>query len=69
MQFQSTTERMIGKKLRLSVLSRFPPPVMIESAAARALVTHILCWTCAMCFSAVVHKDNNGRRVNAVVMM
>ena len=34
------------------ISTHLPPPVMIESTAALALVTHILCWSWAMCFSA-----------------
>src|ERR1700722_4340421 len=35
-----------------------PPPVMIDSAADRALVTHMLCCSCAMCFSAAASSEN-----------
>ena len=36
----------------LVISIHLPPPVMIESAAKRALVIHMLCWSWAMCFSA-----------------
>lgn len=35
-----------GASLRSEVISiHLPPPVMIESAADRALVIHMLCWS------------------------
>src|ERR1700746_658783 len=30
---------------------------MIESTAARAAVTHMLCWSCAICFSAAASSE------------
>jgi hypothetical protein len=41
-----------------------PPPVMIESAADRALVTHMLCWSWAMCFSAAASSENDHGSMN-----
>ena len=41
-----------------------PPPVMIESAAERALVTHMLCWSWAMCFSAAASSENDQGSMN-----
>src|SRR4249920_3683088 len=37
---------------------------MIESAAALALVTHILCWSWAMCFSAAASSENDQGSMN-----
>ena len=34
----------------MAISTHLPPPVITESAASLALVTHILCWACAMCF-------------------
>ena len=45
----------IGGDLDLNL----PPPVMIESAASRALVTHMLCWSRAICFSAAACSEND----------
>ena len=36
----------------LVISTHFPPPVMIDSTADRALATHILCCSWAICFSA-----------------
>ena len=41
----------------MAIWTHFPPPVMIESSAARALTTHILCWSCAICFSAAPSSE------------
>jgi hypothetical protein len=30
------------------ISTHLPPPVMIDSTAARQCVTHILCWTCCL---------------------
>ena len=45
-------------------LDPFPPPVMIERTADRALVTHMLCWSCAMCFSAAASSENDQGSMN-----
>src|SRR5438874_6863302 len=34
----------------MAISTHLPPPVITESAASLTLVTHILCWACAMCF-------------------
>ena len=40
------------------ISTHLPPPVMIDSTAERALVTHILCCSWAMCFSAAASSEN-----------
>src|SRR6516225_6397963 len=37
---------------------------MIERAASLALVTHILCWTWAMCFPAATSSENDQGSMN-----
>ena len=37
---------------------------MIESTAAVALVTHMLCWSWAMCFSAAASSENDHGSMN-----
>ncbi len=41
-----------------------PPPVMIEGAATFALVTHMLCCSWAMCFSAAASSENDQGSMN-----
>ena len=41
-----------------------PPPVMIDSAADLALVTHMLCCSWAMCFSAAASSENDQGSMN-----
>ena len=41
-----------------------PPPVMIERTADRALVTHMLCWSWAICFSAAASSENDQGSAN-----
>ena len=41
-----------------------PPPVMIERTADRALVTHMLCWSWAICFSAAASSENDQGSMN-----
>src|SRR5271165_6843835 len=41
-----------------------PPPVMIESAAHLASVTHMLCCSWAMCFSAAASSENDQGSMN-----
>ena len=41
-----------------------PPPVMIDSADDRALVTHMLCCSWAMCFSAAASSENDQGNMN-----
>ena len=46
------------------ISTHLPPPVMIDSTAERACVTHMLCWTCAMCFSAAASSENDQGSMN-----
>ena len=46
------------------ISTHLPPPVMIESTASRALTTHMLCWSCAMCFSAAASSENDQGSMN-----
>src|SRR5436190_23524404 len=46
------------------ISTHLPPPVMMESTADVALVTHILCWTCAICFSAAASSENDQGSMN-----
>ena len=41
-----------------------PPPVMIESTADLALVTHMLCCSWAICFSAAASSENDQGSAN-----
>src|SRR5580698_10367476 len=36
-----------------------PPPVIMESTADRALVTHMLYWSWAICFSTAASSEND----------
>src|SRR3984885_7007426 len=47
-----------------SHLNPFAPPVMIESAADRALATHMLCCSWAICFSAAASSENDQGSMN-----
>jgi hypothetical protein len=38
--------------------------VITESAAILALVTHMLCWSWAMCFSAAAASENDHGSMN-----
>src|SRR5690242_5510748 len=46
------------------ISTHLPPPVMIERTASVALVTHILCCTWAMCFSAAASSENDQGSMN-----
>ena len=46
------------------ISTHLPPPVMIESTAPVALVTHILCWSWAVCFSAAASSENDQGSMN-----
>src|ERR1700738_4047301 len=46
------------------ISTHLPPPVMMDSTAAVALVTHILCWTWAICFSAAASSENDQGSMN-----
>src|SRR5262249_29527569 len=44
--------------------SHLPTPVMMESTEVRKWVTHILCWTWAMYFSAAASSENDHGSMN-----
>ena len=46
------------------ISTHLPPPVMIDSAADLELVTHILCCSWAMCFSAAASSENDHGSMN-----
>ena len=46
------------------ISTHLPPPVMIESTASRALMTHMLCWSCAMCLPAAASSENDQGSMN-----
>ena len=46
------------------ISTHLPPPVMIERTALRALVTHMLCCSWAMCFSAATFSENDHGSMN-----
>src|SRR5262245_28681802 len=46
------------------ISTHLPPPVMIDSTASRECVTHILCWTWAMYFSAAASSENDHGSMN-----
>src|SRR5207302_3846606 len=46
------------------ISTHLPPPVMIESTEVRKWVTHILCWTWAMYFSAAASSENDQGSMN-----
>src|SRR5262249_22016903 len=41
-----------------------PPPVMIESTEVRRWVTHMLCWSCGMYFSAAASSEKDHGSMN-----
>ena len=48
----------------MAISTHLPPPVMIDSTAVVALVTHMLCWSWAMCFSAAASSENDHGSMN-----
>src|SRR5947199_6668759 len=46
------------------ISTHLPPPVITESAATRELVTHMLCWSCGMYFSAATSSENDQGSMN-----
>src|SRR5207245_3323478 len=46
------------------ISTHLPPPVIIESTAALAFMTHILCWSCGMYFSAAITSENDQGSMN-----
>src|SRR5438034_5358873 len=45
--------------------THLPPPVMIDSTELLRWVTHMLCWTCAMYFSAAASSENDQGSINS----
>src|SRR5436853_6943910 len=48
----------------MAISTHLPPPVMMESTEVRKWVTHMLCWTCAMYFSAAASSENDQGSIN-----
>src|SRR5215813_7850163 len=48
----------------IAISTHFPPPVMIESTEVRRWVTHMLCWSWAMYFSAAASSENDQGSMN-----
>src|SRR5258705_13643244 len=48
----------------MAISTHLPPPVMIDSTADRALATHILCCSCAICFSAAASSEKDQGSMN-----
>src|SRR5215467_4182278 len=46
------------------ISTHLPPPVMIESTAVLKCVTHMLCWSWAMYFSATASSENDHGSMN-----
>src|SRR5262245_5247912 len=46
------------------ISTHLPPPVMIESTEVLRWVTHILCWTWAMYFSAAASSEKDHGSMN-----
>src|SRR5271169_3487213 len=46
------------------ISTHLPPPVMMESTENLALVTHILCCSWAICFSAAPSSENDHGSIN-----
>src|SRR4029077_2061214 len=47
-----------------TVISTHLPRMMIDSTADRRWVTHMLCWSCAMYFSAAASSENDQGSMN-----
>src|SRR6516165_3113730 len=48
----------------IAISTHFPPPVMIDRTAERTCVTHMLCWTWAIYFSAAASSENDHGSMN-----
>src|SRR5215472_3389378 len=46
------------------ISTHLPPPVIIDRTEALKWVTHMLCWTCAMYFSAAASSENDHGSMN-----
>src|SRR6266702_636890 len=47
-----------------AISTHLPPPVMIESTEVRRWVTHMLCWSCGMYFSAAASSEKDHGSMN-----
>src|SRR5262249_37333470 len=50
--------------MRVVISTHLPPPVMMASTEVRKWVTHMLCCTCAMYFSAAASSENDQGSIN-----
>src|SRR6266404_2298055 len=48
----------------IAISTHLPPPVMIESTEVRRWVTHMLCWSCGMYFSAAASSEKDHGSMN-----
>src|SRR5215510_5384521 len=48
----------------IAISTHLPPPVMIESTEVRRWVTHMLCWSCGMYFSAAASSEKDHCSMN-----
>src|SRR5262245_54468109 len=48
----------------IAISTHLPPPVMIESTEVRRWVTHKLCWSCRMYFSAAASSEKDHGSMN-----
>src|SRR6516162_4479181 len=48
----------------IAISAHLPPPVMIESTEVRRWVTHMLCWSCGMYFSAAASSEKDHGSMN-----
>src|SRR5215510_8914663 len=48
----------------IAISTHLPPPVMIESTEVRRWVTHMLCWSCGMYFSAAASSEKDQGSMN-----
>jgi hypothetical protein len=46
------------------ISTHLPPPVMIDSTADRAAITHILCWSCGIYFVTAASSENDHGSMN-----
>src|SRR5262249_58902611 len=60
---ETRTLRQSGS-MRTVISTHLPPPVMIDSTEALKWVTHILCWSWAMYFSAAASSENDHGSMN-----
>src|SRR5215472_12953192 len=48
----------------IAISTHLPPPVMIESTEVRRWVTHMLCWSCGIHFSAAASSEKDHGSMN-----